>query len=140
MSRHPFATVLTVLVIATAFAVPAVINAVPAAADPCAPVVNPVACENTQPGTAPNHWKIAGAGDPTIQGFATDVSVQRGTPSISRSTRLQRLQLDIYRVGYYRVSARALSRAHAPSATLPQNQPPCITRRVDRLDRLRELE
>ena len=50
-----------------------------AAADPCAtPVTNPVACENTKPGTPTSDWEVAGAGDPTIQGFATSMSVNVG--------------------------------------------------------------
>ena len=50
-----------------------------AATDPCAtPVTNPVACENTQPGTPPSDWQVDGAGDATIQGFATAMSVNKG--------------------------------------------------------------
>ncbi len=127
VSRHPFVAVLTVLAIATAFAVPAVINALPAAADPCAPIVNPVVCENTLPGTNPNVWKITGAGDPTIQGYATDVSVQRGTTvSFKINTPATAYHLDIYRIGYYQgLGARKVASNILPSATLPQVQDPC---------------
>ena len=65
--------------------------------DPCNPVVNPIVCENSKPGTPDTEWDIQGAGDPTIQGFATDISVNVGadgqlqdqrapTLSLSRST------------------------------------------------------
>ena len=43
-----------------------------------APVTNPIACENTKPGADPSTWQIDGAGDPTIQGFATPMSVNKG--------------------------------------------------------------
>ena len=50
-----------------------------APADPCAaPVTNPVACENTKPGTPESVWGIDGSGDDTIQGFATQISVNTG--------------------------------------------------------------
>ena len=81
--------------------------------EPCdPPVVNPVACENTRPGTDPGRWSFAGAGDPTIQGFATDVSVQRGTTvHFKIKTSSTDYHLDIYRVGYYQGLGRARSRA-----------------------------
>ena len=51
-----------------------VVAATPAsAADPCGTGGNPVACENTKPGTDPSEWDIDGAGDEGIQGFATDI-------------------------------------------------------------------
>ena len=50
-----------------------------AATDPCAtPVTNPVACENSKPGDAPADWEVDGDGDATIQGFATQMSVNVG--------------------------------------------------------------
>ena len=48
------------------------------AADPCAPGGNKIACENSKPGTDPAIWDINGAGDASIQGFATDISVNVG--------------------------------------------------------------
>src|SRR5215831_13670671 len=56
------------------------LSAAPAhAAGPCGPpVVNPVACENTNPGTPSSTWDISGSGDSSIQGFATDISVNVG--------------------------------------------------------------
>ena len=41
------------------------------AADPCAPLVNAIACENSKTGSPPSEWDIDGAGDSDIHGFAT---------------------------------------------------------------------
>src|SRR6185369_13859982 len=46
--------------------------------DPCSPNINPIVCENSKPGNPPSEWQISGTGDPSIQGFATDMSVNRG--------------------------------------------------------------
>src|SRR5690348_4972322 len=47
--------------------------------DPCAtPSANPIPCENTRQGTDRFTWRVVGAGDPGIQGFATDISVNVG--------------------------------------------------------------
>src|SRR3546814_2578850 len=48
------------------------------AASPCGPDVNAIECENRNPGTSPDVWDIEGAGDASIQGFATDISVNVG--------------------------------------------------------------
>ena len=37
-----------------------------------------IACENSKPGTPQSQWDINGAGSSTIQGFATDISVNVG--------------------------------------------------------------
>src|SRR5579859_2362669 len=38
---------------------------------------NPIVCENSKPGNPSTDWGISGAGDPTIQGFGTDISVNQ---------------------------------------------------------------
>src|SRR5262249_14827749 len=38
----------------------------------------PVACETHLTGTPPAVWMVNGFGDPSIQGFATDISVNKG--------------------------------------------------------------
>ncbi len=75
----------------------------PAVAAPCdAPVVNPVACENTKPGTPETTWDVAGSGNADIQGFATDISVNQGeTVGFKVKTNASSYRLDIYRMGYY---------------------------------------
>jgi hypothetical protein len=98
------------------------------AADPCAPVVNPVACENSKPGTPESTWDISGAGTATIQGFATDISVNRGqTVQFKVNTPARSYRLDIYRMGYYGGAGARLVATVAPSAALPQSQPACAT-------------
>ncbi len=60
------------------------VNAPPArAAGPCGPpVTSVIACENTLPGDPPSDWQVNGAGDSTIQGFATSMSVNAGRDGI----------------------------------------------------------
>jgi hypothetical protein len=96
--------------------------------DPCDPVVNPVACENSKPGTADTVWDISGAGDDTIQGYATDISVNVGqTISFKIKTTASNYTIDVYRLGWYGgLGARKIASV-TPSATLPQTQPNCIT-------------
>ena len=51
-----------------------------AAAAPCdAPIVNEIACENTKTGNPSSEWQISGSGSSSLQGFATDISVNRGS-------------------------------------------------------------
>lgn len=98
-------------------------------ATPCGPpVVNPVACENTKPGNPQSEWDVSGSGDPSIQGFATDISVNHGeTVHFKIKTDATAYRLDIYRLGYYGgMGARKVATV-LPSATLPQSQPACLT-------------
>ncbi|MEW1954755.1 DUF4082 domain-containing protein [Terrabacter sp. NPDC080008] len=99
------------------------------AANPCGPpVVSVIACENTQPGTAPSKWQVSGAGDSTIQGFATSMSVNVGeTVTFKVSTPATSYHIDILRMGYYQGNgARTVASNVLPSATLPQTQPACL--------------
>ena len=107
----------------------AVQPASPAQAAVCdVPVVNPVACENSKPGTSPSVWDISGSGDASIQGFATDISANvGGAVRFKVATPATSYRLDIYRLGYYAgLGARKIVTV-APSATLPQIQPSCLT-------------
>ena len=67
------------------------------------------------------------SGDPSIQGFATDISVNRGqTVSFKVDTNATDYRFDIYRLGYYGgLGARKIATV-TPSATLPQSQPACL--------------
>src|SRR5262245_39644742 len=89
---------------------------------------NAVACENRNPGAPASEWDIDGAGDPTVQGFATEISVNRGqTVHFKVNTDAAAYQIRIYRLGYYGgLGARQMDTI-APSASLPQVQPACIT-------------
>jgi hypothetical protein len=121
--------------LATSFALVALlgslvfINARPAAAaGPCGPpVVSVIACENSLPGDPTSDWQVSGAGDSTIQGFGTSMSVNPGqTISFKISTPSTRYHIDILRVGYYQGNgARKVVSNMQPSASLPQTQPAC---------------
>lgn len=64
---------------------------------------NPIVVENALPGNPKTEWDISGAGDLSIQGFATDISVNKG------GTIRFKIDVDpvttytirIYRLGYY---------------------------------------
>src|SRR5687768_13695589 len=116
-----------VLTVATAAC--AVIPAINAeAADPCSAPVNVIACENSKTGTDPSVWDISGAGDEDIQGFATDMSVNAGQQiSFKISTNATSYTIDIYRLGWYNGNGARKIASVTPSASLPQNQPPCVT-------------
>jgi hypothetical protein len=70
-----------------------------AAAAPCyAPIVNEIACENTKTGNASSEWQISRSGSSSIQGFATDISVDRGsTIGFKVKTNSSNYRLDTYR-------------------------------------------
>ena len=88
---------------------------------------NPIVAENCLAGSPASEWDISGSGDPSIQGFATDISVNRGTTvSFKVSTNATAYRFDIYRMGYYGgLGARKVASVN-PSAALPQNQPNCL--------------
>src|SRR5262245_32382409 len=96
---------------------------------PCdPPAANAIACENSKNGTSASQWDIVGAGDPHIQGFATEISVNRGqTVRFKIDTNSSDYRLDIYRLGYYGGLGARLITTLQPSATLPQTQPQCLT-------------
>ena len=48
-----------------------------AAGGPCA--ANAITAENCLAGNPSSEWDVNGAGDPSIQGFATQISVNRGS-------------------------------------------------------------
>jgi Bacterial Ig domain/Purple acid Phosphatase, N-terminal domain len=93
------------------------------------PVTNPVACENSKTGDPAANWDLPShdAGDPSIQGFATDISYNKGqTVRFKISTPATAYRLDIYRMGYYGGMGARKQATVFPSATLPQTQPACL--------------
>jgi hypothetical protein len=89
---------------------------------------NEIVVENCQTGTPRSEWDISGAGDTSIQGFATNMSVNRGTSvSFKVSTPATSYRIDIYRMGYYGGNGARKVATISPSASLPQNQPACLT-------------
>ena len=85
---------------------------------------NPVAVENAKQGNPQSAWDISGAGDLTIQGFTTQVSVNQGEViHFKIKTDAKSYRLDIYRLGYYNGLGARFIASITPSAALPQIQP-----------------
>jgi hypothetical protein len=99
----------------------------------CSSPKNSIEAENCLPGST--GWQIgSGSGDPTIQGFATDISVNVGqTVFFKIRTSATAYHVDIYRMGYYQGDGGRYITTIQPSATLPQTQPACITNSTTRL-------
>ena len=96
-----------------------------AQAAPCdPPIQNAIVCENSKPGNPQSEWDVSGGGDPNIQGFATDISVDQGqTVHFKIDTTYSAYHLDIYRMGYYGGDG---ARKVATVPGLAQNQDPCL--------------
>jgi hypothetical protein len=95
----------------------------------CAAPANAIVRENCLAGTPASRWDLAtaDAGDPSIVGFATQISAARGdTLTFKVSTAASAYRIDIYRLGYYAGSGARQWAAILPSATLPQAQPDCL--------------
>ena len=103
----------------------------PAMADPCVSGnvdANPITVENCLPGSPSSVWDISGAGDDTLQGFATDISVNRGdTVRFKINTSAPGYRIDIYRLGYYQGNGARKITTVAPTVAPPQSQPACLT-------------
>ena len=94
----------------------------------CTAPANAIEAENCLTGSPSSTWDIAGGGDPSIQGFAGDISYNvGGTVVFKINTNATNYRLDIYRMGYYHGSGARLIASVSPSATLPQSQPACLT-------------
>jgi hypothetical protein len=96
------------------------------AADICAAPTNAIVAENCLAGNPSTEWDINGVGDPSIQGFATDISVNRGeTVNFKIKTNATSYRLDIYRMGYYGgMGARKVATVQVLNR--PQTQPNCL--------------
>src|SRR5689334_20119321 len=91
------------------------------------PPANEIAAENLLEGALASEWDVTGSGDPSIQGFATDISVDQGeTVNFKIDTPSSDYRLDIYRLGYYNGNGARLVDTIQPSAALPQVQPACL--------------
>src|SRR5215467_9609811 len=105
------------------------LRAIPARAVDC--TVNPIPCENQQQGTSPSVWDTPNgdAGSPSLQGFATDISVNAGgTISFKiNSGSITSYAIDIYRLGWYQGNGARKVASISPSVSLPQSQPACLT-------------
>ncbi|MEU8042501.1 DUF4082 domain-containing protein [Streptosporangium sp. NPDC049078] len=92
------------------------------------PPTSVICLENSLPGNPPSEWDIPGAGSPSIQGYATQMSVDKGeTVQFKVNTPATAYHVDVYRIGYYGgMGARKITTL-TPSVPLPQAQPPCLT-------------
>ncbi|HET7601786.1 MAG TPA: N,N-dimethylformamidase beta subunit family domain-containing protein, partial [Gemmatimonadales bacterium] len=97
------------------------------AAGPCdPPIVNEIVCENSKQGSPSSEWEVNGAGDASIQGFATDISVDQGqTIGFKIDTTAADYRIDIYRLGYYAGDGARLITTIGTAATTETNQPDC---------------
>jgi hypothetical protein len=95
--------------------------------NPCTAPANAIVAENCLTGNPASEWDVSGAGDASLQGFATDISVNRGqTVSFKIATTYAAYKLDIYRMGYYGgLGARKV--ASLARVVPTQLQPPCLT-------------
>jgi hypothetical protein len=95
---------------------------------PCTTGGNPIVCENSKPGADPDEWDILGAGDPSIQGFATDISVDAGHRiDFKVDTSASGYTIDIYRTGWYGGKGARKWASVTPDVRLPQTQPQCVS-------------
>jgi hypothetical protein len=99
-----------------------------AVAAACGPDGNPVACENTQPGTPQSVWDVSAGEGTTIQGFADPFSVNLGgTINFKIESPATSYNIDIYRMGYYGGDGARLITSLTPNISVSQNQPSCNT-------------
>ncbi|MEZ4279453.1 MAG: DUF4082 domain-containing protein [Myxococcota bacterium] len=118
MSRSPLHSILLSLLV-----VLSTLSGVPSRAG----AQNAIVLENQLPGSPASLWQISGPGDPGIQGFATDISVDRGETIVFKiQTPASAYHIDLYRLGYYQgLGARQVGTGLV-TAPLPQTQPACL--------------
>jgi len=87
---------------------------------------NAIVTENQLPGTPASQWDLSGPGSTTLQGFATDISVNHGsTINFKIQSGTNNWRIDIYRLGYYQGNgARLITTINKTSA---QSQPAPLT-------------
>ena len=119
---RPFA-----LVAAIVLAVVAGLLVVPAARAAAACGANAIVCENQLPGTPESVWDVDGAGDLSIQGFATKTSVNAGSRiDFKIDTTATAYSIKIYRLGWYQGNGAREVATIAPSK-LGRQSKPCYT-------------
>jgi methionine-rich copper-binding protein CopC len=91
--------------------------------------VNPIVAENQLAGTPQSVWDVSGAGDATVQGFATDISYNVGQTASFKinDTAAAPYHLNIYRMGYYGGAGARLVATIDSSQTQHTVQPNPIT-------------
>ena len=85
---------------------------------------NAIVTENQLPGNDSSEWDVTGKGDPSIQGFATAISVNKGeTVRFKINSDAASYHVDLYRLGYYGGQGARRVGSGVVTATLPQTQP-----------------
>jgi hypothetical protein len=93
----------------------------------CNAAPNPTVCENQNPGNPKSQWDVNGAGDDSIQGFATQISVSPGqVEQFKVDTTASAFTLDIYRMGYYK-NGEGARQVASGIVGIPKNQPACLS-------------
>ena len=118
------------LPLATVVASPA--SATPAASSASVPAAGPttneIQAENLLPGNPESEWQVSGSGDPTIQGYTTDISANRGGTvqfKVDLDASVPEFRIDIYRLGWYGGDGARKVATIPSSQTTSTNQPPC---------------
>jgi YVTN family beta-propeller protein len=99
-----------------------------AAAQSCS--TNAITAENCLAGNPASEWDLPGGGigDGSIQGYASQISVNRGSSiSFKIDTPATAYRIDIYRLGYYGGAGARKVATINPSVSLPQTQPDCLS-------------
>jgi hypothetical protein len=105
-------------------AVLAGLAAAPGAGAACGdPGNNEIVIENCRAGSPPEEWDISGAGDPAVQGFATDISVDQGGTAQFKIDASAPYALEIFRLGYY--GGAGARRVDSLGTLATQDQPAC---------------
>lgn len=93
---------------------------------------NAIVCENLKPGTPASVWDAQlGAGDPTIQGFGTQMSINHGETIDFKIKTDAAYTIDIYRIGWYQGNgARRLDTIEYSEITPHPAQPACADDKV----------
>src|SRR5215472_19303929 len=87
---------------------------------------NTIVTENQLPGTPASQWDLDGPGSTTLQGFATDISVNHGsTVNFKIQSGTKNWRIDIYRLGYYQGNGARL--ITTINMTSNQTQPAPVT-------------
>ena len=117
-----------------------IVQVSPAAAAPCdAPVVSPVACENTKPGNPESEWDISGAGQLRRSRASRPTSAStRARRSGSRSTPTRRRTASTS-TGWATTAALGARKVATLTPSGNSNQPNCLNAAATGLDRLRQL-
>jgi PKD repeat protein len=97
----------------------------------CSAPANQVIAENCRPGNPASEWQVSGAGDPALQGFTTDLSVNRGglvqfKVDVDLPGTPPPFRIDIYRLGWYGGDGARKVTTLPSTATTSTNQPACL--------------